>query len=101
MNNTQKLTSREIIEKLKPKDICYTDIAAALEVSPGHVSRIANGEAKSRRVAQAICSALEMPLDQVFGGMYEPKNRNRDARKTQIVLALRKGSPIPPPRTIA
>ncbi|KID56865.1 hypothetical protein JF50_13285 [Pseudoalteromonas luteoviolacea] len=98
MSNSQKLTSREIIEKLKPKDICLTDIAEALELSPSHVSRIASGDAKSLRVAQAICNALEMPIHEVFGKSYEPKNRG--PRKSQIVKAIRQGTPIPPPLTI-
>lgn len=55
-----------ILEKLAASGYTYTNIANALGVSPTLVSLTARRLRHSHRVAVAIATALEMPVDTVF-----------------------------------
>ncbi|OHU85508.1 MULTISPECIES: hypothetical protein [Pseudoalteromonas] len=97
MSQPKKLTFPEIQEKLKSKDILFTDIAVALEVTVSHVTQIAKCKGKSKRVAEAIANALKLPLNQVFGTDYMPAFSGRSARRNEVVKAIRAGRHVPDP----
>ncbi|QLJ09760.1 helix-turn-helix transcriptional regulator [Pseudoalteromonas sp. MT33b] len=95
------LVFEDIRNKLHEKDILLTDIAEALKVSRSHVYSIAKRLNKSQPVAEAICSALELTLEEVFGDTYvghQPRGRkDRASRKQQVINAIRNKKPIPAP----
>lgn len=99
------MTFEEIQEALKNKDILFSDIAEACEVTRPHVSLIAKGNSTSHKVAQAICLALDMPINQVFGTKYDNPGRktgkHRVDRKKEIIEKLRQGLPVPPNKATA
>lgn len=101
MSQPENLTFPEIQEKLKSKDIFFTDIAIALDVTVSHVTQIAKRKGRSKRVAQAISQALQLSTNQVFGTEYMQCSSDRAARRNQIVEALRAGQYVPDPTSMS
>ncbi|MBQ4864398.1 hypothetical protein J8L98_22150 [Pseudoalteromonas sp. MMG013] len=97
MSQPENLTFPEIQEKLKSKDIFFTDIAIALDVTVSHVTQIAKRKGRSQRVALGISQALQLSVNQVFGTEYTERRSNRKERRNQIVEALRAGENVPDP----
>ena len=95
------LTFEEIRIKLLNKDILFADLAEGLKVSRAHVSSIAKRANKSLRVAECICNALEMEIEDVFGDTYDnhqaKPRADRAIRKQQIINAIQNNKPIPSP----
>ncbi|MBQ4840198.1 hypothetical protein [Pseudoalteromonas luteoviolacea] len=97
----KKMTFDAIRKELFNKDIQFADIAIAAKVTPGHVSNVARGSAKSIHIAKAIALSLGKSLDQVFGEDYaQTKKRGpkkRTQRRNQIIEAIQAGQPVPDP----
>ncbi|OCQ21943.1 hypothetical protein A7985_09035 [Pseudoalteromonas luteoviolacea] len=97
----KKMTFEAIKKELIAKDIQFSDIAKAVDVTPSHVSNVARGSATSMHIAKAISLSLGKPLEHVFGEDYShtkkrgPKDRTQ--RRNQIVEALQAGKPVPSP----
>lgn len=52
--------------ELLRKGKSMSDIARALEVTPGHVSQVVAGERRSPRVEAAVAAAIGRPVQAVF-----------------------------------
>ncbi|MCG7545568.1 hypothetical protein MHM93_15405 [Pseudoalteromonas sp. MM17-2] len=101
----KSIQAGEIRTLLSENDVRISDIAAANEVTPTHVSRVIKRETTSKRVAESICLAMGgLPLSDVFGDVetyFSPKKRgprSRAERTAEITQAIRKGVPVPPPQ---
>jgi len=68
------MTPKEIKILLLQKDVKQTRIADALGVSRTAVSLVIKGTVQSRRIKQAIASAVEMKLNDLW-----PENNKRAA----------------------
>lgn len=95
------LTFEEIRTNLLNRDILLADLADGLKVSRAHVYSIAKRVNKSQRVAECICNALDMTIEEVFGKTYtnhqaKPKLDRAD-RKQEIINAIQNNKPIPAP----
>ena len=99
--NNNSIPHEQIKENLKIRDITFSDIAAAKKVTSSHVGRVAQRKTYSLPVAQAICLALDKPLNVVFGDVdayFNPGKRgrpNRSIRTAQVVKAIAAGVPVP------
>ncbi|ENN99794.1 MULTISPECIES: helix-turn-helix transcriptional regulator [Pseudoalteromonas] len=93
------LVFEDIRKKLLEKDILLSDLAEGLNVTRAHVYSIAKRNNKSKPVADAICSALNMSIEEVFGDTYQDHQargrQDRAARKQQVINAIRNNQPIP------
>ncbi len=100
-----QMTFDEIKKSLKARDVNFTDIANALEVSLGHVTNVARGSAHSKNVANAISLSLGKSLTEVFGNQYDGSTKrgpkDRTERKQVIYEALRNQKPVPAPHSMA
>ena len=99
---TNKSMEHQLIKaSLEAKNITFSDIAKAKEVSPTHVVKVSNRGTQSLPVAKAICLALDKSLEEVFGDVdayFSPAKRgrpDRSQRTAQVVEAIRKGQPVP------
>jgi len=99
------MTFDDIQKGLNEKDILFSDIAAACEVTRSMVSIIAKGQSTSYKVAQSICLALNKPINEVFGNKYDNPGRKtgkqRADRKQQVIAALKANTPVPPIEIVA
>ncbi|WP_300583246.1 hypothetical protein [uncultured Pseudoalteromonas sp.] len=100
-----KMTFEEIKKTLKERDVTFTDIAKALEMTPGHITNVARRDARSKNVANAISLSLGLSLTEVFGNEYDGTTKrgpkDRTARKQVIYEALRNKKPVPAPHSMA
>lgn len=91
----------QIKTELSAKNITFTDIAIAKNVTASHVIRVANRKTNSLPVAKAICLGLNKPLEDVFGDVepyFTPAKRgrpDRTVRTAQVVDAIKRGLPVP------
>jgi transcriptional regulator with XRE-family HTH domain len=100
----KQITFEQIREILKNKDILFSDIAAACDVTRSHVTLIAKGESTSHRVAKVLCNALDKPIHEVFGDKYDNPvsvGKHRVSRKQQVVDALKANMPVPSNKIVA
>lgn len=92
------LSSEEIKQQLSQRDILLSDIAQALDVTGCLLTSVIQG-GTSRRVAQAISNALNLPINEVFGDKYnKPPQRgrkDRTLRKEEIKQALLNNKHVP------
>ncbi|KPH64147.1 hypothetical protein [Pseudoalteromonas porphyrae] len=102
---SKKMTFAEIKKTLKERDVTFTDIAKALELTPSHVRNVAFGSAKSKPVAEAISLSIGVTLESAFGDEYLTTSKrgpkDRTERKQAIYTALRNQQPVPAPQSMA
>ena len=102
---SKKMTFEEIKKTLRERDITFTDIAHALEITPSHVTNVAKRTARSKPVAEAIALSLDLEFAEVFANEYDGTTRrgpkDRTERKQQIYAALRDKQPVPAPQSMA
>lgn len=97
---SKSLSAKEIRQKLMAKSIQIAYIAEALQCSSSHVSNTISRKAQSKRVAECVCRALNLPLEDVFGDVDAYFNNSpsitasRQEHKNRIVSALREGQSI-------
>ena len=100
-----KMTFSEIKTQMKERDILFSDIAEALNVTRSHVHTIANNKAKSSRVANAIALCLGKETSQVFGDTYTGcdigRGQHRKSRQIEVIKAIRANSNIPTSQSFA
>ncbi len=98
--NIKSLTAAEIKLRLAAKAIKIGYIAEALGCSSSHVSNTISRKTQSKRVAECVSRALDLPLTEVFGDVHSyfedsPSRRaTRLEHKNKIVNALREGLTI-------
>jgi hypothetical protein len=98
--HSKSLTAKEIRQKLVAKSIQISYIAEALQCSSSHVSNIISRKAQSKRVAECVSRALNLPIEDVFGDVSAYFNHapsikeSRQEHKNRIVSALRDGQSI-------
>ncbi|MBQ4879653.1 helix-turn-helix domain-containing protein [Pseudoalteromonas luteoviolacea] len=94
---TTKVMSYEDIKKeLKERNVLLSDIASAQKVSKAAIYNVAQGKAKSIRIAQVIASLLGKPISQVFGDLYnQAENMTKEERVNSILSALDSNTPLP------
>lgn len=100
--NCSAMTSKRVIimdkdaikQALHAKGFSFTMIAEALGVGPNAVSAIASRRGQSKRVADAIAKALEMPVEEIFPDIdsYKrdrlPCGKEKDAKRAELAKLL-------------
>lgn len=85
------LTGEQIKAKLLQVDTTLSDIAAVIGCTHSHVSNVIHRRSSSIKIAKAICSLLQLPLDQVFGDVstYSTSRESREKRRAEIKTRLK------------
>lgn len=91
------MTPDLILEELTKRDVLVSDIAKALEVTPGHVSNVIRRKSSSYPVEKAVSLALNLNIALVFGTKSIPSRgrKPRTERRAQVVAAIRAGITVP------
>lgn len=80
----------EINTKLAAKGYTATLIAEALSVKPASVSAVINEVSDSKRIAKAVATVLDLPIEEVFPNKPQYHDGySRKAIRQQKVISLR------------
>lgn len=80
------MTPIDIKNLIYKKHANLSDIARAANVSPSTVSRVINGETRSRDIATVISNFVGKPLDTLWPGKYPEVYSRRSSEKVLMEL---------------
>lgn len=84
----KKMNAKQILINLNQKELNFSVIAEVCNTSTSHVSNVAHRKTTSRKIAEAISIAIEIPLEEVFPE-YKLK-RLANLERAQRIKALSK-----------
>ncbi|MCU7934142.1 MAG: hypothetical protein KZQ99_04585 [Candidatus Thiodiazotropha sp. (ex Dulcina madagascariensis)] len=79
----------EILQHLNRRGISFTDIANALKITPAAVSQVAHRKSDSKRIARALCIALNKPMEEVFPDRPQYHYHPNPKKRQQLLDAVR------------
>lgn len=81
------MSPEQIHAALHQRSVSASQVADALNVSPQSVSSVIRRGRGSRRIATAIATVLEQPLDHVFPAYADADRQRRDRAATVRALS--------------